>query len=76
MPAAAAEGFADAVGSATRAATSLKDGAYEAADAVGRLAGVPAEMAKRRRRDEEVRTVMSSSGHAPICCSQACCFRE
>ena len=53
-PGAAAEAVSDALGTAGRAATSLKEGAYGAADSVSRLASAPAELADRRRRQQQV----------------------
>lgn len=53
-PVVAAEAVSDALGTAGRAATSLKEGVYGAADSVSRLASAPAEMAERRRRQQQV----------------------
>lgn len=64
-PGAAAETVAEAVSGVGRAATSIKDGAYGAADAVARLAAAPSEIAERRRRDQEVTTW--GRGEAILC---------
>lgn len=53
-PAQAADAVSDVVGTAGRAATSVKEGAYGAVDAVERLAAMPAEIAEKRRRGQEV----------------------
>lgn len=53
-PGAAAEAVSDALGTAGRAAISLKEGAYGAADSVSRLVSAPAELADRRRRQQQV----------------------
>lgn len=54
-PGVAAEAVSDALGTVGRAATSLREGAYGAADSVSRLASAPAEMADKRRRQQQVR---------------------
>lgn len=50
----AAEALSGAVGSVGKAASTVKDGAYGAVEAVGRLSAMPAKMAEERRRAEEV----------------------
>lgn len=55
-PAAAVDAVSGAVDSVGRAAAVVKDGAYGAVDTVARVANAPAQIAERRRLEQQVIT--------------------